>query len=118
MKLSTPSMPIPPPRKVGTLTDSSLGSDRVPTTLAELYYTLSPLERDFFNCLDLELAKVDQFFVARGRDVQMKASALRGQLQKLELHRKLFHVRALIYEIWPSNERTSPGILKPAKSIY
>ena len=118
MKLSTPSTPIPPPRKVATLTDDSLGSDRAPATLAELYYTLSPLERDFFNCLDLELAKVDQFFVARARDVQMKASALRGQLQKLELHRKLFHVRAFLYDVWPPDERTSPGILKPAKSIY
>lgn len=92
-------MPIPPPRRVGTLTDNSLGSDRAPATLAELYNTLSPLERDFFNCLDLELVKVDQFFVARGREIQIKASALRAQLQKLELHRKLFHVRAFFYDI-------------------
>ena len=76
------------------------------------------MERDFFNCLDLELAKVDQFFVAREREIQIKASALRGQLQKLELHRKLFHVRAFLYDIWPVNERTSPGIRQPAKSIY
>lgn len=83
--------PIPPPRK-GSNADGSLVSGRGPATLAELYVILSPLERDFLNCLDLELAKVDQFFVARERDVLVKATALRDQLQKLELHRKLFQV--------------------------
>lgn len=93
-------------------------SDRGPATLAELYVILSPLERDLLNCLDLELAKVDQFFVAREREVLIKASALRDQLQKLELHRKLFHVGASIYDIWRPNERTSLGIRHPAKSTF
>jgi hypothetical protein len=89
--------------------------DRDPATLAELYVILSPLERDFLNFLDLELAKVDQFFVARERDVLIKACTLRDQLQKLELHHKLFHVSAFLYDIWRPNERTSPGT---QKSIY
>ena len=112
-------MPTPLPSKVGALTEyHHIGTERVFTTLAELYYTLYSFEREFFDCLDLELAKVDQFFVAREREIQIKATALRGQFQKLEHHRKLFHVRDFLYDIWPANERTSPGICRPAKSIY
>jgi len=92
LKAPSPRTLISPPRRVGVLTDNSLGSA---ATLAELYETLSPLERDFFNSLDSELAKVDQFFVARERDVQLKVSALREQLRSLEHHRKLFHVGCL-----------------------
>jgi SPX domain len=64
--------------------------------MEEVYETLAPTERDFFNSLDFELAKVDQFFIARERDALIKVSALRGQMQELKQHHKLFHVSTFI----------------------
>jgi hypothetical protein len=55
------------------------------------------LERDLINSLDFELAKVDEFFVAREREVLTKVSAVREQLQQLEYHRKLFQVCAFLF---------------------
>jgi hypothetical protein len=71
--------------------------------MAELYETLSPLERDFFNSLDCEVAKVDQFFIARERDALLRVSALREQLHELKHHRKLFYVSTFIYDGRPLN---------------
>ena len=86
--------------------------------MAEVYETLYPLERDFFNSLDSELAKVDQFFVARERDALHNVSALREQMRELKHHRKVFHVGTSPHEARLSNKRTLPGIQRRAKSTY
>ena len=57
------------------------------------------MERDFFNALDHELSKVDQFFVAREREALLKSSALREQMRELKNHHKVYHVGTLFMRL-------------------
>lgn len=54
--------------------------------------SLGALERSFFDKLDLEVAKIEQFFVARELEARTRMSELKEQLHELRDHRKLFHV--------------------------
>ncbi|KAL7418429.1 Xenotropic and polytropic retrovirus receptor 1 [Cryptotrichosporon argae] len=81
----------PEARKSGR---SFLPSPRPPRsgrTFEELYGTLEPDERAFFDLLDRELDKVEAFYHARETDAVRRAHELRGQLRELAEHRKIFH---------------------------
>lgn len=78
-----------------TLGSLRLPSPRVqpyqPRTFDELYSTLQPDEKDFFDLLDHELAKVESFYVAREADATRRGTELRDQLRDLARHRQVFH---------------------------
>lgn len=64
-----------------------------PRTFEELYDKLEPDEKKFFDMLDEELDKVETFYTAREDEAENKYRSLRGQLEELANHRKVFHER-------------------------
>jgi SPX domain-containing protein len=63
-----------------------------PPTLAQVLEPMSPIQLEFFNKLNAELSKVDSFFNEREAEDRARSLQLRGQLEKLKDHRRLFHV--------------------------
>lgn len=57
----------------------------------ELYETLEDDEKAFFDLLEKELEKVEDFYAARVSEAQRRAHDLRDQLRELAEHRKIFH---------------------------
>ncbi|KAI0918737.1 hypothetical protein AcV5_002647 [Taiwanofungus camphoratus] len=71
--------------------------------LMELLPLLTPMQRAFFEKLDVELDKVESFFCAREREVRARYEALKEQLQELKDHRRVFyeaHPQALKQRTW------------------
>lgn len=70
-------------------------SDRKPPTirhLKDLLPTLTPTQRKFFDKLDLELEKIETFYLDREKDARQRSEALRVQLHELRDHRRVFYV--------------------------
>ena len=88
-------------------------SPRTPTVIAQtfedLYDQLEDDERAFFDLLDRELDKVQQFYSARESEAVARAAELKDQLTKLGEHRKRYH------ELYPSG--LSGAILPPQQMI-
>ena len=63
-----------------------------PPTLAQVLEPMSPIQLEFFNKLNAELSKVDSFFNEREAEDRARSLQLRGQLEELKDHRRLFHV--------------------------
>lgn len=61
-------------------------------TLDETLLVMSISERHFFEVLDEELAKVENFYKEREKEYIIQSSVLKEQLRELQDHRKLFHV--------------------------
>ncbi len=70
-------------------------SPRLPTRTArsfdELYEELENDEKDFFDLLEHELNKVEDFYTAREKDAVHRAHELRDQLHELAEHRRIYH---------------------------
>jgi hypothetical protein len=58
---------------------------------------LSPVELAFFTTLDEELVKIENFYVAREKEMKLRTQLLEHQLNELNEHRKLFNVRSFIF---------------------
>lgn len=69
----------------------SNGSIRTAKCFDDLYDSLQPDEKDFFEFLDGQVEKVEVFYVARQGDAIRRAHELRSQLRELAEHRKLYH---------------------------
>ena len=65
-----------------------------PPTLAEVLEPMSPIQLEFFNKFDAELSKVESFFIEREAEARERSIQLRGQLEELQDHRRLFHVNS------------------------
>jgi hypothetical protein len=63
-----------------------------PLTLAEVLEPMSPIQLEFFNKFNAELSKVESFFIQREVEARERSMQLRGQLEELKDHRRLFHV--------------------------
>jgi hypothetical protein len=63
-----------------------------PPTLAEVLEPMSPIQLEFFNKFNAELTKVESFFIEREAEARERTVQLRGQLEELKDHRRLFHV--------------------------
>lgn len=57
----------------------------------ELYESLNPEERAFFDHLDKQLDKVENFYSAREHEATRRFSQLKDQLDALAEHRRIFH---------------------------
>jgi len=68
---------------------------RIPTTLAEVLETMSPLEVQFIDAMDKELDKVQDFYQERQKDALVRSALIKEQLNELKDHRKIFCVRIL-----------------------
>lgn len=62
-----------------------------PQSMDELYATLNPDERAFFDHLDKQLDKVETFYSAREQEATRRFSQLKDQLNALAEHRRIFH---------------------------
>ncbi|CAD6576022.1 MAG: hypothetical protein TREMPRED_001560 [Tremellales sp. Tagirdzhanova-0007] len=73
----------------------TLSSPRPPVrsarTFQELYDNLEEDEKDFFDLLEHELQKVEDFYTARETEAKHRAHDLRDQLYELAEHRKIYH---------------------------
>jgi hypothetical protein len=67
----------------------------IPTTLAEVLETMSPLEVQFVDAMDKELDKVQDFYRERQKDALVRSALIKEQLNELKDHRKIFCVRIL-----------------------
>lgn len=65
-----------------------------PPTLAEVLEPMSPIQLEFFNKVNAELSKVESFFIGREAEARERSIQLRGQLEELQDHRRLFHVNS------------------------
>ncbi|KLT45695.1 EXS-domain-containing protein [Cutaneotrichosporon oleaginosum] len=81
-------------------TELTVGSLRLPSpklqarscrTFEELYDTLEPDEKAFFDLLDQQLEKVENFYSAREAEATRRFHQLSDQLKQLAEHRRLFH---------------------------
>jgi hypothetical protein len=63
-----------------------------PLTLAQVLESMSPVRLAFFDKLDMELSKIESFFVEREGEARTRSCQLREQLEELKDHRRLFHV--------------------------
>jgi hypothetical protein len=63
-----------------------------PPTLAEVLEPMPPIQLEFFNKFNAELSKVESFFIEREAEARERSMQLRGQLEELKDHRRLFHV--------------------------
>ncbi|KAF8493377.1 SPX domain-containing protein [Russula emetica] len=61
-----------------------------PPTLAEVLESMSPIQLEFFNKFNAELSKVESFFIEREAEARERTMQLRGQLEELKDHRRLF----------------------------
>ncbi|KAL1712537.1 hypothetical protein EV715DRAFT_213493 [Schizophyllum commune] len=59
---------------------------------AVLLTLLSPSELQFFYMLDTERQKIEEFYLAREKELQDRTAQLRSQLNELIDHRKLIEV--------------------------
>ncbi|ORX40589.1 SPX domain-domain-containing protein [Kockovaella imperatae] len=80
----------------------------VAPTFEDLYKGLEEDERAFFDLLDHELNKVEQFFTARQKEAQDRFKELKDQLTTLGEHRKRYH------ELYPNG---LPGVLLPPQQV-
>ena len=53
---------------------------------------MTPLEKRFFEKLDSELAKVQDFYQKREKEALDRSTLIKGQLSELEDHRQAFNV--------------------------
>jgi SPX domain len=63
-----------------------------PPTLAQVLEPMSSFQVEFFNKLNAELSKIESFFIERESEARVRSLQLRGQLEELKDHRRLFHV--------------------------
>jgi xenotropic and polytropic retrovirus receptor 1 len=56
-----------------------------------------PIQLAFFDKLNLELSKVEHFFIEREAEARARSLELREQLEELKDHRRLFHVTRLCH---------------------
>ncbi|KAI0077378.1 hypothetical protein K474DRAFT_1097579 [Panus rudis PR-1116 ss-1] len=59
--------------------------------LKDLLPMLTSVEKAFFDKLDIELDKVETFYVEREKEMRTRMAALKVQLQELKDHRRLYH---------------------------
>ncbi|WRT70222.1 uncharacterized protein IL334_007217 [Kwoniella shivajii] len=89
----------------------------------ELYKQLEPDEQDFFDFLEHELDKVENFYLAREGEAMRRAHDLKDQLKELAEHRKIYHElypagipewEAKVGKLLPNAaaQVTAPGIAK------
>jgi len=63
-----------------------------PLTLAQVLEPMSPVRLAFFDKLNMELSKIESFFIEREGEARTRSCQLRQQLEELKDHRRLFHV--------------------------
>lgn len=56
---------------------------------------LSPQELGFVDALDKELAKIEEFYDARKKEMEVRTKMLEAQLIELNVHHRRFHVRLI-----------------------
>jgi hypothetical protein len=61
-------------------------------SLPELLPLLTPIEQSFFTALDVELNKVETFYLDREQEMRERGILLEEQLEELVEHRRLFYV--------------------------
>ena len=61
-------------------------------TCGELFATLDPVERDFFDYLDLQVDKAETFYKEREKEAIIRASAIKEQFRELGEHRQIYYV--------------------------
>jgi len=61
-------------------------------TLAQALEHMSPAQLAFFDKLNVELSKIESFFIDREGEGRTRSLQLRQQLEELKDHRRLFHV--------------------------
>jgi SPX domain protein involved in polyphosphate accumulation len=69
-------------------TTSSL---RIFTSISELYASLSPEEKKFFEKLDHEIEKVDTFYQEREREIQIKLVLMNFSVNPLTILIKIYN---------------------------
>ncbi|KAF7360315.1 Signal transduction protein [Mycena venus] len=84
--------------------------------ISELYPLLSPLELAFFTTLDAELEKIEDFYVAREKEMKIHTDLLELQLNELDEHRKLFNA-TYPSAMGPSTSNASPIFKLKAKLV-
>jgi len=60
---------------------------------------MSPIQLEFFNKLNAELSKVEYFFIEKEAEARERNTQLRGQLEELKDHRRLFHVSSSLISL-------------------
>ncbi|KAJ7682999.1 SPX domain-containing protein [Mycena rosella] len=70
--------------------------------LRDLMPLLSPPELAFFSTLDAELDKIETFYIAREKEMQIRTKLLEQQLTELTEHRKLFDAAHASSSAWTS----------------
>ncbi|KAI6039297.1 hypothetical protein EDC04DRAFT_1752300 [Pisolithus marmoratus] len=60
--------------------------------LSQLLQQLSPAQRKFFTLLDIDLGRVESFFLEREKEAEERHDKLREQLDELVAHRQRIYV--------------------------
>ncbi|TFL04667.1 SPX domain-containing protein [Pterulicium gracile] len=91
------------PSKSLSLSTSQLPPSSLP--FVELYDSLSPAERAFFDALQGELDKVEAFYLRQEQEMRVRFFKLQKQLEELGKHRKAFHQTfdTTRHSPWPLN---------------
>jgi SPX domain len=85
-----------------------------PLTFSEILEHMSPVELEFFDKLNLELSKVDHFFIEREAEARVRSLELREQLEELKNHQRVFHVTSLqSSHVYPTDQA---GVLDKGSS--
>jgi SPX domain len=77
-----------------------------------------PIQLAFFDKLNLELSKVEHFFIEREAEARARSLELREQLEELKDHRRLFHVTRLRHVILCAADRRIKGYSPRGSSSY
>jgi hypothetical protein len=64
-------------------------------SLREILLTLTPTQKKFFDKLDIELDKIESFYLDREKEARERSEALKSQLNELRDHRRVFYVGGL-----------------------
>lgn len=96
-------------------------------TFEELYKSLEPDEKKFFDLLDEQLDKVETFYSNRETEAMGQYRNLRGQLQELANHRRIFHEQypngipeweAKVGRVLPGGQVNLPVFQAAAKKLH
>lgn len=71
---------------------SSTHTNTQSLTLAQVFEHMSPVQLAFFDKLNVELSKIESFFIDREGEGRTRSLQLKEQLEELKDHRRLFHV--------------------------
>ncbi|KAF8306714.1 SPX-domain-containing protein [Clavulina sp. PMI_390] len=87
-------------RRASTRTGLPSSGNSRTDTLDEVYHALTPVEAHFFEVLDEELYKVENFYLEREKEAMIFSSLLHEQLKELQVHRRIYHASQYASHLW------------------